>query len=47
MVLVVKNPPANAGDKRDVGLIPVVRKAPRKREWQPSPVFLSGDPIEF
>ena len=29
VALVVKNPPANAGDKRDTGLIPV-RKSPRE-----------------
>ena len=28
MVLVVKNPPANAGDGRDVGLIPGSRRCP-------------------
>ena len=28
MVLVVKNPPASAGDVRDVGLIPGSRRSP-------------------
>ena len=28
MVLVVKNPPANAGNGRDVGLIPGSRRSP-------------------
>ena len=28
----VKNPPANAGDARDVGLIPGVREIPWKEE---------------
>ena len=28
MVLVVKNPPANAGDARDMGLIPGLRQSP-------------------
>ena len=28
MVLVVKNPPANAGDARDMGLIPGLRRSP-------------------
>ena len=28
MVLVVKNPPANAGDIRDVGLIPALGRSP-------------------
>ena len=35
MALVIKNPPANAGD---MGLIP--RKIPWRRAWQPTPVFL-------
>ena len=37
----VKNPPANAGDIRDVGLIPGLRKSPGA--WQPTPVFLPGE----
>ena len=36
MTLVVKNPPTNAGDIRDEGLIPW------KRPWQPTPMFLPG-----
>ena len=32
----MKNLPANAGDVRDVGLIPW------RRAWQPTPVFLPG-----
>ena len=45
MVLVVKNLPANAGDVRDVGLIPFpwVGKIPWRRAWQPTPVFLTGE----
>ena len=35
--LVVKNPPANAGD---VGLIPGLGMIPWRRKWQPPPVFL-------
>ena len=38
MQLVVKNPPANAGDVRDVGLI--IRMIPWRRRWQPTAVFL-------
>ena len=34
---VVKNPPTNAGDERDVGLILW------RRAWQPTPVFLHGE----
>jgi len=39
MVLVVKNPPANAGDTRDVGSIPWVGKIPWRRKWEPSQYF--------
>ena len=42
VVLVVKNPPANAGDIRDVGLI-AVGKIPWRRAWQPTSVFLPGE----
>ena len=34
----VKNLPANAGDKRDTGLIPGWKSA-----WQPIPLFLPGE----
>ena len=36
---VVKNPPANAGDARDVNSIPASGRSPG---WKPTPVFLSG-----
>ena len=38
---VVKNPPANAGDRRDLGSIfsPGVRKVPWSRAWQPTLVL--------
>ena len=39
VALVVKNPPANAGDPRDAGSIP--RETPWRRKWQPTPVFSS------
>ena len=39
----VKNPPANAGDVRDMGLIPGSKKIPWRRAWQPTPVFLPGE----
>ena len=44
MVLVVKNPPANAGDVGDVckTFDPRVGKIPWSRKWQPPPVFLPG-----
>ena len=37
----VKNPPTDVGDARDMGSIPV-RKIPWSRKWQPTPVFLPG-----
>ena len=44
VVLLVKNPPGNAGDVREVGSIP--RSKPRfnswRRKWSPTPVFLPG-----
>ena len=42
MALVVKNPPANVGDKR-LGFSPWIRKIPWRRAWQPTPVFLPGE----
>ena len=39
-MLVVKNPPANTGDARDVGSIPGSRRSSQRRRWQPAPVFL-------
>ena len=42
VVLVVKNPPANAGDLR-LGFDPWVGKIPCWRAWQPTPVFLPGE----
>ena len=41
MVLVVKNPPANAEDVRHE-FDPWVGKIPWRRAWQPTPVFLPG-----
>ena len=43
VALVVKNPPGNAGDIRDVGLIPGGGKMSWREAWQPSPVFLPGE----
>ena len=43
VVLTVKNPPANAGDVRDVGLIPGSGRSPGVGNWKPTLVFL---PIE-
>ena len=38
----VKNSPANAGDRR-CGFDLSVGKIPWRREWQPTPVFLPGE----
>ena len=50
MVLVVKNLPANARDRREVGLLtgsdPRVRKIPWRRAGQPTPVFLLENPMD-
>ena len=43
MALVVKNLLDNAGDIRDMGLIPWVGKVPWRRAWKPTPVFLPGE----
>ena len=44
MALVVKNPPANAGDVREVGSVPRLGRSPGGgRAWQPTPVFLPGE----
>ena len=39
----VKHPPANAGDVRDMGLIPGLGRFSCRRAWQPTPVFLPGE----
>ena len=38
---VAKSLPASAGDTRDAGLIPGLGRFPRRRKWQPTPVFLA------
>ena len=43
VVLVVKNPPANAGNTRDCGFNPWIRKIPWRRAWQSTQVFLPGE----
>ena len=43
MALVVKNPPANAGDIRDSGSIPGLGRPPWRRTQHPTPVFLTGE----
>ena len=43
VVLVVKNLPANAGDRhKKCRFDPWVGKIPWKRKWQPTPAFLPG-----
>jgi len=42
-VLVVKNPPAKAGDPGDVVSISELERFPWRRAWQPTPVFLPGE----
>ena len=42
-MLVVKKPACNAGDIRDVGLIPGSGRFPWSRAWQLTPVFLPGE----
>ena len=39
---VIKNPPANAGDARDMGSIPGSGKIPWRRKWRSTPVLLLG-----
>jgi len=39
---VVKNPPANAGDIREVGSIPESGR-PLEKGWQPTPAILPGE----
>ena len=43
MVLVVKNLPAEAGDLRDMSLIPGSGRFPWRRKWQLTPVLLPGE----
>ena len=42
VALVVKNPPANAGDTTRPSFDPWVGTVPWRRAWQPIPVFLPG-----
>ena len=39
----VKNPAANAGDRKEATSNPEPGRFPRRRAWQPSPVFLPGE----
>ena len=42
VVLMVKNPPANAGDIKEMLVHRWVGRIPWRRAWQPTPVFLAG-----
>ena len=42
VVLVIKNPPTKAGDRRDLSLIPGLERFLWRRAWQPTAVFLPG-----
>ena len=46
MALMVKNLPADAGDRRDVGSILGSGRSPTGGNWQPSPVFLPGESMD-
>ena len=43
MAPVVKNLPANAGDIRDISLIPGLGSSPGGEHGNPTPVFLPGE----
>ena len=43
VMIVVKNPPADAGDVRDRGPIPGSGRVPWRKKRQPTPVFLPGE----
>ena len=40
----VNNPPANARDTSNTGSISGGGKMPWRRKWQPTPIFLPGEP---
>jgi len=46
VVLVVKNPPANAGDLRDVGSIPESGRSPEGGHENPLQYFSLDNPME-
>jgi len=47
MVLVVKNPPANAGDVRDVGSIPGSRRSPGGGHGNPLQYSCLENPMDI
>ena len=46
VALIIKNLPANAGDIKDTGSIPVSEEDPQRRSQQPTPVFFLGNPMD-
>ena len=46
MMLVVKNPPANAGDMRDTGLIPGLGRCPGGGNGNPFQYFCLENPMD-
>ena len=46
MVLVGKNLPASPRDTGHAGSIPGSGRSPGERNWQPTPVFLPGSPMD-
>jgi len=42
---VVKNPPANAGHARDLGLIPGLKRSPGRGNGSPLQYFYLGNPM--
>ena len=42
LVLVIKNPPVNAGDIKRLGFSPWLGKIPWRRRWHPTPGFVPG-----
>ena len=46
MALVVKNPPANAGGVRDVGLVPELGRSPGGGHGNPLKYFCLENPME-
>ena len=43
VMLMIKNPPANAGAIKDVGSIPELGRFHWRRTWQHTPVSLPGE----
>ena len=46
MALVVKNPPANTGDIRDLGSIPGLGRSPRGGQDKPFQYFCLENPMD-